>query len=117
MGATSATGTGPGAATNKGPSNERNLISSTFPRIVAAGEVTTDGSGGYTVEFDPHLPNRVYAFLVTAQFNIGGVSEATVGSAWDTDGLANITIIGQANRTYYYAVIACDETASSSVFS
>jgi len=105
MGASSVTGSGPGAAVNKGPhENYRPLAG---PRIIVAGSAILDGQGGVTVVFPVPLPGGFYNYsYAITPFGVSQFS-TSVGGAENADGeLVQITIIGQSNRTISYMVVS-----------
>jgi hypothetical protein len=108
MGASSVTGvSGPGAAINKGPHNDRaNYIPLAGPRVMMAGSVTLDGGGSFTLVFPKPLPGGFYNYSYAITY-LGSVPlSATVGGAENAAGeLVQITIIGSANRTVTYMVV------------
>lgn len=100
MTASSVTGIGIG----NGATPASTPVLTTAPKILAAGQVTTDGGGGRTVTFPTPLP-APFAIFTTAFFATSG--EARVGWATDSNGdLANITVVGDASSGYFYMVVS-----------
>jgi len=100
MGASSVTGSGPGAAVNKCPHEPSG------PKIIMAGSAILDGLGGVTVVFPVPLPGGFnnYSYAITPL----GVNQfsTSVGGAENADGdLVQITIIGASSRTISYMVV------------
>jgi len=114
MGASSVTGvSGPGAAANKGPHNNRDTyVPLAGPRVIMAGSATLDGGGGFTLEFPTPLPGGLYSYsyaitpLGIDRFSI------SVGGAENADGeLVQITIIGMSGKTISYMVVSNGQAA------
>jgi hypothetical protein len=106
MGATSTEGTGLGDAKNSGPKNGRGtFVPLTDPRILAAGICQCGEGGGCTVVFPHPLPGSNHVILATPTSDATTIVKA--GGAYNEDGdLGQITIIGEANLYYYYAVVS-----------
>lgn len=117
MGASSATGvSGPGAAINKGPNNNRNTyVPLAGPRIIAAGQATLNNGGGYTLYFPEPLPGGFnnYAYICTAM----GVDQfpISVGGAVNAEGyVTSVTFMGGVsgfNKSISYSVISQGQAA------
>jgi len=114
MTASSVTGvSGPGAATSKGPHNNRDTyVPLAGPRVIVAGSATLDGGGGFTLEFPTPLPGGFYNYsyavtpLGSERFSV------TVGGAENAEGeIASITIIGNSNKTITYMVVSNGQAA------
>lgn len=103
MSATSITGiSGPGEATNKGPGNNRNIVPAVAPKVIAAGSIMTDGFGDALVVFPQTIPGTDHAIVVTPT---AAAPNLHVGTAYDSEGLVNLSILGGAtNQLHYYVV-------------
>ena len=116
MGASSVTGvSGPGAASSKGPHNNRDTyVPLLGPRIIVAGIATLNSGGGYTLEFPDPLPGGFYSYsyICTAL----GVDQfaVSVGGAESDGYLVNLTFMGGVsgiNKSISYAVISQGQAA------
>jgi len=109
MGASSVTGvSGPGAAANKGPHNDRDIyVPLIGPRVIVAGSVTLDSGGGFTLVFPVPLPGGFYGYsYAITPLGIDQFS-TSVGGAENSNGeLIQITIIGTSNKLISYMVVS-----------
>lgn len=109
MGATSVTGKGQGAsyAGIKGPGNNRNFyVSKITPHVVAAGELTLDGSGDGTVTFTESLALHAdnYVVMLTSR-NATATAASLVSKANTSSKFSSFVVKGTAANIVQWAVI------------